>query len=92
MTRKAYRSVASTRWMTLNEIAAEIDRTPKQTKKLLDKAWFLGLRPLHPMGRRGVKTYPASSVEVLKAMLEIPHRPIPEAESDWLSRYEGEST
>lgn len=84
---KAYRSSASMRWMTVNQIAAEIDRTPRETLKLLNKAGFLGLR-----GRIGRPTqYPASAVEVLKAMLDIPHRPVPSAEPDWLSRYEGEN-
>lgn len=92
MARPSYRSAESMRWMTIPQIAAEIDRTVAQTKKLLDKAWYLGLIPLQPTGRKGPRRYPASHVEVLKAMLETPHREIPTAQPDWLSHYEGEKT
>jgi hypothetical protein len=91
MTRRSYRAPESLRWMSVPQIAAEIDRTPAQTQKLLDKAWFLRLLPLQPTGRKGTRRYPASAVEVLKAMVDVPHRPIPQAEPDWLSPYEGET-
>lgn len=84
---KAYPSSQSMRWMTLNQVAAEIDRTPRETSRLLKKVAYLGVRRRIGQPHR----YPAAAVEVLKAMLDIPHRPIPSSEPDWLSRYEGEN-
>lgn len=80
-----YPSAESFRWLSLPQIAKEIDRTPAQTRKLLDKVSFIGL---YPRRIGGVKKYPASAVEVLKAMLTIPHRPVPTKDGDWLSTYE----
>lgn len=79
--------VPQTRRMTLKQIAAEIDRSPNETRKLLRKARFVGL--WSQIGR--TPTYHASAVEVLKAMVDVPHRPIPTGEPDWLSRYEGDT-
>lgn len=64
--------------MSLAQIAREIDRTPKQTKKLLRKVRYIGLK-----GDR----YDASALEVLKALLNIPHRHI--GTDDWLTNYLG---
>ncbi|HWO52049.1 MAG TPA: hypothetical protein VNN23_10665 [Ornithinibacter sp.] len=80
-----YPTAASFRWLTVSQIAKEIDRSEHQTRKLLNKVSFIGL---HPRRFKGVRKYPASSVEVLKAMLSIPHRPVPTKDGDWLSTYE----
>lgn len=80
-----YPTAQSFRWLPVSQIAKEIDRTPHETQKLLDKAGFVGLRPRRI---KGVRKYPASAVEVLKAMLSIPHRPVPTKDGDWLSKYE----
>ena len=73
--------------MSVPEIAAEIDRTPRQTAKLLKKHSYLVPRPTK---RRQATVYPASSVEVLKAVLAIPHRPVPTSEGDWLTEWIGD--
>ena len=80
-----YPTAESFRWLSVPQIAKEIDRTPKQTRKLLDKASFVGL---HPRRIGGVLKYPASAVEVLKAMLSVPHRPVPTSDGDWLAIFE----
>lgn len=80
-----YPTAESFRWLSVPQIAKEIDRTEAQTRKLIRKVDYLGLRP-----RRfgGTTKYPASAVEVLKATLSIPHRPVPTQQGDWLSTYE----
>lgn len=80
-----YPTAESFRWLSVPQIAKEIDRTVPQTRKLLAKVSFLGL---HPRTIRGVRKYPAGAVEVLKATLAIPHRPVPTERGDWLSTYE----
>jgi hypothetical protein len=89
---KSYPSTESFRRMTLHAIAREIGRTPHQTQKLLHKAGFLGLHPVRRIGTRGPLTYSSSAVEVLKAMIDVPARDVPDPGSDWLSDYEGEAT
>lgn len=87
---KRYPSTESFRRMTLHSIARQIGRTPTQTQKLLHKAGFLGLHPVRRIGTRAPLTYPSRSVEVLKAMIGVPHRDVPDPEGDWLSPYEGD--
>lgn len=70
--------------VTLSQIAGEIDRSPILTLKLLAKAGFIGLKP--DRTRRHV-TYDAQALEVLKSMLDIPHRVISDDADDWLSRF-----
>lgn len=77
-----YPTAESYRWLSVPAIAKEIDRTPKQTQKLLDKFAYLGLRPRQV---DGAKKYPAGTVEVLKGLLGMPHRRIPSPEGDWLA-------
>ncbi len=89
--KKRYPSTESFRRKTLHTIAREIGRTPAQTQKLLHKAGFLGLHPVRMIGTKTPLTYPSASVEVLKAMIDVPARDVPDPESDWLSRYEGEA-
>ncbi len=88
---KRYPPTESFRRKTLPTIAREIGRTPAQTQKLLHKAGFLGLHPTRLIGTKMPLTYPSSAVEVLKAMIDVPHRDVPDPESDWLSAYEGEA-
>jgi hypothetical protein len=88
---KSYPPTESFRRMTLAHIAREIGRTPHQTQKLLHKAGFLGLHPTRLIGTKVPLTYPSSSVEVLKAMIAVPARDVPDPESDWLSAYEGDT-
>lgn len=72
--------------MSLDQIAHEIGRTPKQTKKLLDKLGWIGVKPKRgAYGRR--LSYPAEGLETLKALLGQPHRQI--APSDWLTDFLG---
>ena len=80
-----YPTAESFRWLSVPQIAKEIDRTPAQTRKLLSKVSFVGL---HPRRIGGVKKYPASAVEVLKAMLSLPHRRVPSNDGDWLGIFE----
>lgn len=80
-----YPTAESFRWLSVPQIAKEIDRSPAQTRKLLTKVSYVGLRPRLI---KGTRKYPASAVEVLKAMLTIPHRPVPTDKGDWLSTYE----
>lgn len=73
------------------QICAEIDRTPVQAKKLLKSLGFLGIRTyIGPKAR--YMLYDASSLEVIKALIEIPHRDVGGHTTDWLSQYisEGE--
>lgn len=74
--------------MTLAEIAAEIDRTPGATKKLIAKQRWLGFTT-RTQGRTTL--YDASTVEVLKGVLGIPHRPVVPPGQDWLTQWIGES-
>jgi len=78
--------------MTLPQIAAEVGRSEADTRRLLARAARIGL-VVH--GRRFGKCaptrYPASSIEVVKAMAGVPFRPVPEG-SDWLTPYERKST
>jgi hypothetical protein len=92
VTAKRYPSTESFRRKTLSTIAKEIGRTPVQTQKLLHKAGFLGLHPSRRIGTRAPLTYPSAAVEVLKAMIDVPARDVPDPGSDWLSAYEGEAT
>lgn len=86
MAHRRYRSPEEHRYVSLDQIAREINRTPKQTQKLLDKMGFIGLEPKE--GLPGRKTsYDASALEVLKALLGLPHRHI--GPDDWLSNYLG---
>lgn len=87
--RSRYAGPAEHRWVTLPQMAREIDRTHAQTTHLLVKAQQLGyLRPRRRIGKHRVTLYPASHLEVLKAMVGVPHRPVPTQDGDWLSDYE----
>lgn len=87
---KRYRGVETFRRVGLLQISREINRTPTQTRKLLAKVGFVGLKPRRRIGARIDTTYDASALEVVKAMLSIPHRPIPDLpKTDWLATYEG---
>lgn len=81
---RRYRSPGEHRWVSLDQIAKEIDRTPVQTEKLLNKLGFIGLRPKRGLPER-TKSYDASALEALKALTGIPHRHI--GTDDWLSNY-----
>ena len=74
------------RRVSLPQIAREIDRTPKQTAKLLAKVGFV---PFAPEREGRVTTYDAEALEVLKAMLDIPHRTA--GPDDWLGDYLGKA-
>jgi hypothetical protein len=70
--------------VNLGQIAAEIDRTPAQTMKLLTKMGYIGLRPRR--GQRSI-TYDARALETLKALLGQPHRHISDKADDWLTQW-----
>jgi len=82
-----YRPSTAFARMTLVEIAAEIDRTPAQTERLLRKVRYLGLAPRRGSG---LTTYDSRAVEVLKGLLGIAHRHVDDPADDWLSRWIGE--
>lgn len=75
----------------LQEIAREIDRTPTQTRKLLDSLGYIGARPR--IGRKPYEeiTYDASVIEVVKALVRVPHRQLPGTVS-WLDTWLGEES
>lgn len=81
---RRYRSPEEHRWVSLDQIAGEISRTPHQTKKLLDKMGYIGFKPKRGLPGRTL-SYDASALETLKALLDIPHRHI--GADDWLSSY-----
>lgn len=68
--------------LSLGAIAAEIDRTPADTAKLLRKTSFIGWKARN----QKITTYDSSALEVLKAMLGQPHRVISDS-PDWLSDF-----
>jgi hypothetical protein len=86
---KRYPGVDSHRRVTLQQIAGEIDRTPKQTAKLLDKTGFIGLKPRRGAPGRSI-TYDARALEVLKGLLGLNHRHVSDKADDWLSNWIGE--
>ena len=78
-----YPSPEATRRLTLAQIAHEIDESVVHTRKLLAKTGFIGWK------RRGSKraiTYDAAALDVLKAMLEQPHRVVSD-DADWLEKW-----
>ena len=78
------RSAAEARWLSLAQMAREVDRTPTQTVRLLNKWRFVGFK-----SRRinGVTSYDARSVEMVKAFLGQPHRVVQDHPDDWLEQY-----
>ena len=86
MAHRRYRPPDEHRYVSLAQIAKEIGRTEHQTAKLLTKVGFIGLKPQKGLPGR-TYSYPASALEVLKALLGIPHRHI--GPDDWLSNYLG---
>ena len=72
-------------WVSLDQIAKEIDRTPIQTIKLLTKSGFIGYKPKR--GSNTVIAYDARSLDVLKGMLNIPHRHVSDTNDDWLTTW-----
>lgn len=87
MAQRHARSVEDHRWVTLDQIAAEIARTRTQTKKLIRRTNYLGF-DTRKKGRTTL--YSASTLEVLKAMLAVPHRPVPSPGGDWLTQWIGD--
>lgn len=83
---KRYRPPSEHRRVTIKQISAEIDRTVYQTEKLMKKVAMIGFGARR--SKDGITTYDAEALEVLKAMLGIPHRPI-QPEEDWLGKHLG---
>lgn len=88
MRRRTYAPVEDHRWLTLTELAAEIGRSPGRTRKLLAKAGLLVGMLTKKKGN--VTLYDASTVEVLKAVIGVPHRPVVPPGDDWLTQWIGE--
>ena len=72
--------------MTLAQLAREIDRSPAKTKRLVDRAVRLGLLRPRIRQKGAEHQYDVVAIEVLKAMIGVPHRPPPTRE-DWLTDY-----
>jgi len=89
MKRSRHATSDSYRRMSLAEIAREIDRTPWQTKKLLDSLLPYGIRPRIRSNRNLPITWDAAAVDVVKALIGVPHRPVG---TSWLDDYLGETT
>jgi hypothetical protein len=76
------------RRVTVAEIAREINRTPRQTRKLLDSLAPYGIRPRIRSNRNLPITYDAVAIDVVKALIGVPHRPVG---MSWLDTYLGET-
>lgn len=70
----------------LSQFAREINRTPKQTLKLLRKLGFLHLERNIRTSKHAEITYSTEALETVKEMLGIPSRQIP-GEGNWLNDY-----
>lgn len=88
MKRSRHATSDAYRRVTVAEIAREIDRTPWQTKKLLDSLLPYGIRPRIRSNRNLPITYDAKAIDVVKALISVPHRPVG---SSWLDAYLGET-
>lgn len=82
-----YRHPEEFRRVNLSQIAREVGRTRTQTRKLLERvAPYVDLHPHIRNRKREDITYDAAAVEIVKAMIGLPHRTIPGA-NDWLTRF-----
>lgn len=72
--------------VTLAQLAREVDRTVEETRRLVRRAVRLGLIRERIRKPGTEHRYDAVAIEVLKAMIGVPHRPPPDPE-DWLSDY-----
>ena len=77
---------AAHRWVSLYQIAREIDRTPHQTHKLLLRLGFIGIKTRPGTDGRSID-YAASTLETVKGLLAQPHRHISDKPDDWLTLY-----
>lgn len=77
--------------MNISQLAREIDRTLAETRKVVTRAQRLGLlRPRIRSQRWADLTFDVIEAETIKAMIGVPHRPVPQ-ERDWLADYLGET-
>lgn len=76
------------RWVSVAEIAREIGRTHRQTKKLLDSLEPYGIKPRIRANRNLPMQYDAKAIDVVKALIGVPHRPVG---TSWLDDYLGET-
>lgn len=77
--------------VSVEQLAREIDRSPRQTEKVIERAARLGLLHARITRPGTATTYDAIEVETIKALLGVPDRPAPQPQ-DWLSDYEKETT
>jgi uncharacterized linocin/CFP29 family protein len=84
--KKQFAPASEHAWVSLNQICKEINRTPVQTKKVLKVLGFIGIRKsLHT--KRMHVYYDSGALEVIKALLSLPHREVGNAATDWLSQF-----
>jgi hypothetical protein len=73
--------------VSLAQLAGELGRTVPQTKKLLDKLGFVGIKPRRGSPGRTI-AYEIDDLEALKALTGQPHS-THSGQTDWLSDYLG---
>lgn len=76
------------RRVCLAEIAREIGRSKKATKHLLGDLAQYGIHPRIRSNRNLPQTWDARAVDVVKALIDVPHRPVG---TSWLDTYLGET-
>lgn len=91
MSKKRYPAIESFARLTDRQLALEIDRSLTQTRKVIERAFQLGLLRQRIHARGQPRSYDAIEAETIKAMLAIPARPAPQPR-DWLSDYLKENT
>ena len=87
--RKRYATSKDFERKCVAEIAREIGRTPHQTRKLLDSLLPYGVMPRIRSNRNLPITYDAKAVDMVKALIAVPHRPV--GSTSWLDAYLGET-
>lgn len=88
--RKRYALPETFQRVCLSQIAREVDRTPRQTQKLLDSLAFAGVRTRIRSSKSAEITYDASVIELVKGLINVPHRHVGSGPT-WLDDYLGEA-
>lgn len=88
--RKAHALPETFRLVSLAEIAREIDRSPKETRRLLHQLRGFGVFPRLRHKKQGRPVlYNARVIEQVKALVDVPHRHIGHGPG-WLDAYLGD--